>query len=145
MPFDLFALLVLLSLLRCQHKPLFVTSQSCSEFSPWLFLWRRIQAPDGGNDICSSQKSGRDGESCHLAKPSGALYASDLHVSTCSKYNPLAFVDEPRAPWLPEGETGREERERQRWKERKLSWETFLCKKHSMNLSMNHMRRPVHG
>lgn len=95
MQFDPVALLVLLSLLRCQHRPLFVTSQSCSEFSPWLFLWRRIQAPDGGNDICSSQKSAGDGESCHLAKPSGALYASDLHVSTCSKYNPLAFVDEP--------------------------------------------------
>lgn len=54
------------------------------------------------------------GESCHLAKPSGALYASDLHVSTCSKYNPLAFVDEPWAIRLPEGETGRGERERDR-------------------------------
>lgn len=106
MPFDPVALLVLLSLLRCQHRPLFVTSQSCSGFSPWLCLRRRIQVPDGGNDICSPQKSGGDGESCHLAKPSGALYASDLHVSTCSKYNPLAFVDELRALRLPEGEMG---------------------------------------
>lgn len=106
MPFDPAPLLVLLSLLRRQHRPLFVTSQSCSGFSPWPFLRRRIQAPDGGNDICSPQKSGRDGESCHLAKPSGALYASDLHVSTCSKYNPLAFVDELRALRLPEGEMG---------------------------------------
>lgn len=31
------------------------------------------------------------GESCHLAKSSAALYASDLHVSTCSKYNPPGF------------------------------------------------------
>lgn len=43
MAFDPVALL-LLSLLRCQHRLLFVTSQSCSEFSPLLFLWRRIQA-----------------------------------------------------------------------------------------------------
>lgn len=129
MVFDPVAWLVLLSLLRCQHRPLFVTSQSCSEFSQWLFLRRRIQAPDGGTDICSSHKSGGDGESCHLAKPSGALYVSDLHVSTCSKYNPLAFVDEAWALWLPEGETGREEHERQRWKERSLAGKHFWEKK----------------
>lgn len=33
-------------------------------------------------------------EARHLGKPSGGLYASDLHVSTCSKYNPLVFLDE---------------------------------------------------
>lgn len=143
MPFDPVALLVLLSLLRCQHRPLFVTSQSCSGFSPWLCLRRCIQVPDGGNDICSPQKSGGDGESCHLAKPSGALYASDLHVSTCSKYNPLAFVDELRALRLPEGEMGGE-------RERQCSWETFLCKKEKKEDShsgMNHTagrQRPIH-
>lgn len=47
-------------------------------------------SPDGGNDIFFSQ----DGKSCHLAKPSAALYTSDLHVSPCSKYNPQALVDE---------------------------------------------------
>lgn len=127
-PFDPVARTCFIITLRCQHRPLFVTSECRSEFSPWLFVPRRIRAPDGGNDICSS--SGGDGQSCHLAKPSGALYVSDLHVSTCSKYNLLAFADEPWADWLPEGETG----ERGAWEteveREKLSWETsffFVC------------------
>lgn len=45
MPFDPVALLVLLSLLRCQHRTLFVTSQSCSEFSPWLFSVEAYTSP----------------------------------------------------------------------------------------------------
>lgn len=98
--------LLLLSLHRCQHRLLFVTSQSRSDFSPWPFSAEARTSPDGGKDIGSSQEAGEDGGSCHLAKPSGALYTSDLHVSTCSKYNPPAFVDEPRALPLPEGETG---------------------------------------
>lgn len=56
------------------------------------------------------------GESCHLAKSSGALYASDLHVSTRCKYSPLAFVDESCARWRPEGEA-----RRARWKEGNLA------------------------
>lgn len=76
--------------LRRPHRTLFVTSKSCSESSPTPFQSRHIyKPPDGGNDICSS--SGGDDESRHLANPSGALYASDLHVSTCSKYNLPCF------------------------------------------------------
>lgn len=131
----LVALLVLLSLLRCQHSPLFVTSQSSP--SSWLFLWRRTRALRGGKGMCSSQKSGGEGESCHLAKPSGALYVSDLHVSTCSKYNPLAFVDERGELWLPEGETG----ERERRGKRDFSWKCL----HLSLIRTERLQRPIHG
>lgn len=93
---------------------------NCSEFSLWLFLCRRTQVQMVEMTFCFLQERGWQrrqearGESCHLAKPSGALYASDLHMSTCSKYNLLAFVDEPWALRLPEGETRRGERERDR-------------------------------
>lgn len=83
--------LIFIITLRCRYSLVFVTSKSCSKSPPLAFsffffpLRRRVQAAERGNYICSSSGEDGGGGSRHLAKPSGALYVSDLHVSTCSK------------------------------------------------------------
>lgn len=108
--------LVLLSLLRCQHRPLFVTSRSFSVLSAWLFLQRCIRAPNGGKNICSSQKSGRDGERRDIwenhQEDFTHLTFTCLHAVNITPW----FFWMSRECWPPEGETGRGERERQGWK-----------------------------
>lgn len=60
------------------------------------------------------------GESYHLAKPSGALYTSDLQVSTCSKYNPWLLWMSPE-----HSEFQREKQREESVRERDHKRETF--------------------
>jgi len=131
------ALLVLLSLMSAQttlcHLPnlfwILATAVSASAYtSPWRWEWHLFLA-----------QVWREARGCHLANPSGALYASDLHVSTCSKYNLLAFVEESWSLWLPVGDTGTAEWETQSWKERGLPGKHF-CMEPTVGL-----QRPIHN